>query len=682
MAVRRRIRFAATLACALPPLVCPGEEVPTPVAGDPVPAPAPATAPDEELFLFEELPVVVSSSRQETPQHLAMAPVSVITGEHLDSTAYTNIYEPFAFVPGVDLLVLGRSGYAMGVRGLHDGFSDRTLSLVDGRPADSAVYGGSQLNDLPLNMADIERIEVVRGPGGAVWGANAFAGVVNLITKRPDDPTIHSLYASGLATHYGDLRGTLRHAGTHGTMSWRATAGGAKTLSSADALNDEDLSATDWDQDWSVDGELLFDLAEGTELRVGLGYLNETGGADTTFGESSNDEAYNETTRSFASFTHAVAGGEWRADFSCNYQDIRHPTLSDFYSNEYDLSIWYTHHAITDHVLTIGGNGRYVRVGDMATDETDIRLVDDPDEGSVGAFIADRWQAHEDLVLEAQLRVDDYSETDTDWSGRVGAVYTLDEEDRHHVRVAGARAFRTPYSAWRRIDSERVFLFPGFPLINADPAEEVDNEHTWALEAGWTGLLNRQLTMRVDVYYQRYEDLIGINQTITPTTVPVPFPPFSLTVPVRDITIDNIDGADSYGTELEANYRSETWEVGAWYAWNGFEPDQDDQALRAYQPAEHKAGASFGYHFNPAWSGLAQWRWTDETEADSFGEDVEAHHRVDLYLRWHSADGRCNIVGGIRDLFDELDYEAGGIGNDDPTESTGFTVVLRGDWNL
>lgn len=139
-----------------------------------------------------EVTIVVSASRQEQKITQTSVPVSIITAEDIHYSGLTNIPEILQFTPGVDMLKISRFRYAVGVRGLHDFISDRTLVLINGRSAESPLFGGSEYYTLPIFMEDIERIEVVRGPGGAALGANAFNGVVNIITKKPEDVLVPS----------------------------------------------------------------------------------------------------------------------------------------------------------------------------------------------------------------------------------------------------------------------------------------------------------------------------------------------------------------------------------------------------------------------------------------------------------------------------------------------------------
>ena len=123
------------------------------------------------------------------PQKLSRTPaaVYVITQEDIQRSGAVNIPDLLRMVPGVDVAQIDANRWAISIRGFNDVYSNKLLVLIDGRtvydPIFSAVYWDQ--NDVPLE--DIERIEVIRGPGGTVWGANAVNGVINIITLSARD---------------------------------------------------------------------------------------------------------------------------------------------------------------------------------------------------------------------------------------------------------------------------------------------------------------------------------------------------------------------------------------------------------------------------------------------------------------------------------------------------------------
>lgn len=168
----------------------------------------------EELMAVQ----VVSASRSEQSQSELSVPVSVLTGDEIQNSGLTTIPELLSLMPGVDVRRIDRTRYIVGVRGMHSMYSDRTLVLIDGRNALNPAWAAPNWLHLPVMVEDIERIEVLRAPGGSVRGANAFTGVINIITQKPED-TAGSL-ASTTVNDFGDSYTQVRYGETNETLSW------------------------------------------------------------------------------------------------------------------------------------------------------------------------------------------------------------------------------------------------------------------------------------------------------------------------------------------------------------------------------------------------------------------------------------------------------------------------------
>ena len=158
-----------------------------------------------------EIPLVVSASRQEQKISEISVPVTIITAEGIHASGLTNIPEILQFYTGMDVARLDRTRYIVGVHGMHSEYSDRTLVLIDGRNALNPVFGAPNWLQLPIFVEDIERIEIVRGPSGAVWGANAYTGVINIITRKAGQGS--SLVSTNV-NEYGDVYSQIRLSGS------------------------------------------------------------------------------------------------------------------------------------------------------------------------------------------------------------------------------------------------------------------------------------------------------------------------------------------------------------------------------------------------------------------------------------------------------------------------------------
>ena len=126
---------------------------------------------------------VTSVSKKEEKLSKTAAAIYVITQEDIRRSGATNIPDLLRMVPGMDVAQVDANSWAISSRGFNDLFADKLLVMIDGRSNYDSAFGGVwwDLQDVPLE--DIDRIEVIRGPGATIWGANAVNGVINIITK-------------------------------------------------------------------------------------------------------------------------------------------------------------------------------------------------------------------------------------------------------------------------------------------------------------------------------------------------------------------------------------------------------------------------------------------------------------------------------------------------------------------
>ncbi len=232
-----------------------------------------------ELSLEElmEIPIVVSGSRQEQKITESTVPITVVTAEDIHYSGLTNIPDILQFYTGMDVLRVDRKRYSVGVRGLHDVHSEKLLVLIDGRTAESGLFGGPEWFRFPILLEDIKRIEIVRGPGGAAWGANAFTGAVNIITKDAEDEP-EGWFASTSRNHFGDTYNHLRWSAKKGKLNWRISGGYNEYESSEDAIDDDNFTSRDFSRDNRVDTKFTYNMSEQTTWRGGFGYSNIVAG--------------------------------------------------------------------------------------------------------------------------------------------------------------------------------------------------------------------------------------------------------------------------------------------------------------------------------------------------------------------------------------------------------------------
>ena len=130
---------------------------------------------------------VTSVSKKEQRLSRTASAIFVITQEDIRRSGATNIPDLLRMVPGMDVAQINGSTWAISARGFNQQFSNKLLVTIDGRSVYTSTFAGVFWDTMDYPLEDIERIEVIRGPGGPIWGANAVNGVVNIITKKAGD---------------------------------------------------------------------------------------------------------------------------------------------------------------------------------------------------------------------------------------------------------------------------------------------------------------------------------------------------------------------------------------------------------------------------------------------------------------------------------------------------------------
>jgi iron complex outermembrane receptor protein len=161
----------------------------------------------EDLMNIE----VTSVSRKEQKLSEVAAAIFVITQEDIRDSGATNIPDLLRMVPGLDVAQIDANTWAISSRGFNFQFANKLLVLIDGRAVYTPLFGGVNWDTQDVPLEDIDRIEVIRGPGGTVWGANAVNGVINIITKKASD-TKGALVRGGGGTQVQQF-GTLQYGG-------------------------------------------------------------------------------------------------------------------------------------------------------------------------------------------------------------------------------------------------------------------------------------------------------------------------------------------------------------------------------------------------------------------------------------------------------------------------------------
>ena len=193
----------------------------------------------EDLMSIE----VTSVSKKEQKSSQAAAAVFVISREDIGHSGALNIPDLLRMVPGLDVAQIDAGKWAISARGFNGQYSNKLLVLVDGRTVYTPIFGGVFWDSQNIPLANIERIEVIRGPGAAIWGSNAVNGVINIITLKAGDTQGGSVAASAGNGSVGPE--TISYGGKmHALGAYRVSAEGfqVNALPTLAGLNGQD----DW----------------------------------------------------------------------------------------------------------------------------------------------------------------------------------------------------------------------------------------------------------------------------------------------------------------------------------------------------------------------------------------------------------------------------------------------------
>src|SRR5467141_1900814 len=140
---------------------------------------------DLKQLSLEQLANVEVTTASKEPVTISRTPAAiyVLTSEDIRRSGATSIPEALRLVPGVEVARIDSNKWSLGVRGFGTGLSRSVLVLIDGRSVYTPLFAGVYWDMQDTLLEDVDRIEVIRGPGGTIWGANAVNGVINIITK-------------------------------------------------------------------------------------------------------------------------------------------------------------------------------------------------------------------------------------------------------------------------------------------------------------------------------------------------------------------------------------------------------------------------------------------------------------------------------------------------------------------
>jgi len=616
---------------------------------------------------------VTSVSKQEQKVSRTAAAIFVITSEDIRRSGATNIPDLLRMVPGVDVAQINANTWAVSIRGFNTRFSDKLLVMVDGRSVYTPTFGGVYWDVVDLPLEDIERIEVIRGPGGSVWGANAVNGVINIITKAAAETKGAMVVAGGGNTDEGFA--TLQYGGSLG----------AKTdfrvyTKYFNQDHNPGLSGPDGGDGWGVlrggfRADVVFSSKDNLTIQGDL-YRGEAGQAEPYLASVTSPL---ELVAIGVNVSGGFVQGIWNHTFSArsgtslqvSYQQYKRNDL--ILENRGTVDIDFQNHFLWgERQNIIWGldyrNSRTTTVGTLAASLNPADLTTQ----LFSSFIQDEFALIHDrlyLTVGTKLEHDYYNGFSLMPSGRV--VWT--PSDHQTLWAAVSRAARTPSA----IDASVRYNFGGFigaggtpTLISFIGNPNVKNEDLLAYEAGYRTMLSDRVSVDLAAYYNSYTNQDTVEPT-TPFIEDTPAPPH-LDVPE---TYENLMYGETQGLEIFANWKVlDRWTLSPGYAFEQIhmhlEPEsQDTTSVSAAEGSSPVHSAQLRSHVvlprNLGWD-------TSLFFTDRIADPViPAYTRLDTGLTWQWKKGVVFSLVGQNLLKDRhLEY-------DDLYSSTATTLVKR-----
>ena len=630
------------------------------VAG-PLPGLAQSRPPDLIQMSIEDLMniEITSASRKEQPAADVAAAVFVITHEDIRRSGMTTIPDVLRLAPGVQVAQINSNKWAVSIRGFNGLFANKLLVLVDGRSVYNRLFSGVLWDAEDLMLDDIDRIEVIRGPGAAIWGANAMNGVINIITKATAGTQggLVRVDAGNAAR-----QGAVRYGGTAGTTPYRVYAqwtGRDESLIVPGTRADDASQSirTGFRADWATrpDTFMLESGFQAGQARALWPNLDPVTAAREPIVTDPSDSL---GAHVLGRWTHKRAGGATLQVQSFANVASRQEPVVDYHRQAFDVDTQYHTALGARQDLVVGAGYRFINER-FAGRVAGFSLI--PDEGRsslVTAFVQDEIQFFAKrlaVTLGSQVQYDSDSGAGVQPTARV----MWKPRPSQRLWAATSRALRTPSLTDRRIR----LVYPGVPTASGLPLivslqgnPEAETESLVDAETGYRLEIGTAASIDVTAFMGRYDHL----RTQEPSAPSVKF------VPSPHIRVDTL-----FSNHLEATTR-------------GFEVAGHWMPVRAWR----LVGSYTAFHITPRLAATsldpaaaredgnaasAQWQLRSVLSPGSratvslalfhVGElaqlQVAAYTRADVIAEWRFTS-RISAVAIGQNLFDPAHFEFGG----------------------
>jgi len=494
-------------------------------------APDTQTAADLTGLSIEDLGNVVISSVSKTAEPLSDAPAAiyVITHEDIVRSGATSLPEILRLAPNLQVAQITADTFAISARGFNSAAADKLLVLIDGRSVYTPYFSGVLWDRQYVLPDDIERVEVISGPGGTLWGANAVNGVINIITRKSSETQGGTVELGG-----GNLerRASVQYGGKlNDDLSYRAYFSG---FSYADDRTSTGADARDgWDQ--TQGGFRIDSTKPGDRVTVQGDFYN--GSEEQLSGPNGLTDGQNLLAR----WTHQMDGGS-ELQIQTYYDDLESSVpggVSD-YLRTYDLDVQHSFRWGEAQQVVWGGGYRITQdnfPAVLANGQLEFFSPQGRTLGLGNVFGQDTISLPNRLQLILGLRLEDDPYTGLEPLPSIRLSWKL--SDSNLVWAAVSRAVRAP----SRLDRDFFEALPGSSALEI-AGGDFQPEKLIAYELGYRAQPSSNTSISIATFYNVYQDLRSAE--------------FSPTGGLP-LTFENGMQGDTYGIEVWGNYRVNDW---------------------------------------------------------------------------------------------------------------------------
>lgn len=666
----------------------------------------------EDFYGDEEFISIATGTKKAI--HKAPAIATVITADEIKAMGANSIYDVFETVTGVHISPsnLDRAKPNFSIRGIHTAENPQTLLLVNGERT-TYEYNGARWQQFNLGLNLIERIEVIRGPGSAIYGADAFSGVINIITKGVN--SVSSTDFGAKAGSFNTQSSWFNHVNTDEKLKysfnaqWYKTKGdhnrivqedamhslGLGTISNAPGALDTRIETIDLHAQISYEG-----------LYATAWYLKNDGGTGAGAAQALSNSDY-EKTKALT----LTSGYKWdinsdlNLDFTVNYQTYDNNTYFVIYpegmalprefdeqgaptaftvftdgiigqpiahEKHYGANLVANYSALAQHNIRMSVGYRYseakneefknfgLGVLDGSEDFVDGTLTDvtgtpyiyilNQDRELYFLTLQDEWQLADDWELTAGIRYDNYSDFGSTINPRLALVW----QTQHNLttKLLYGEAFRAP--------SFQELYAINNPIVLGNKNLEPEKIKTTELAVDYRLNFDWQLT--ANLFYYQAKDLINWIAQGDGTNV-----------------AQNSDNQNGYGAELEAHWKpSESLKIKAGYAWQNSENQTTKQDI-ADAPGQ-TFNVSINWDINEELKLYIDTHWIMSRErlSSDIRDNIDDYNRTNISANY-KVSNNLSMKFTVRNAFDSnaLEPSNGQIAGDYPLETRGYWLSVR-----